>query len=367
MIALLLACREEPAGPEPLELPADLAATGVPVGVRTVEVGRYTVEVWYPAPESARGSPGEAVDFSGFVPADVVDALGPVDLPTIPTIAVRDAPVRDAGEPYPAVIFSHGFGGTRLQSVDLTTHLASRGYVVVATDHAGRSMPDLLPCLFSPPLDGCSLSFDDPAVDDVEALADWIEDPPAWLAGRVDPSELALMGHSAGGGTTVTAGASHDRFRALIPMAGGDALSREVPTLRMAGSCDGIVPADGLHDAFLAGPPSERWVAVQGAGHLAFSDLCDLELGRIGEDLLAGRDDVNPILLDQLLALGTDGCPGSAPAPGLCEADAYLGLAVSAEIVRWYTTAELDEVLYGSGSVPDDPPFAEVVYEPGPT
>ena len=74
---LLLACADDPAAskggdsvePEPLNLPADLAENGVPVGVMTLEYEGLTVEVWYPAAESARAGPTpDSDDRAGKVP-----------------------------------------------------------------------------------------------------------------------------------------------------------------------------------------------------------------------------------------------------------------------------------------------------------
>jgi predicted dienelactone hydrolase len=354
MWTFLFACAEPPpAGPEPIDRPADPAAPAVPVGVRTEAVGDLQVEVWYPAAEAHRGERGEPVDFRDWIPEAVSAALGPLDLPPVPTPAVRDAALRDVREPLPVVIFSHGFGGTRTQSVSLTTHWASRGFVVVSTDHAGRSMPDLLPCLFYPPLDGCDLEvLTDPGAADVEALRAWLDDPPDWLAGAVDPAAVSLAGHSAGGNTTMGVGNEADPpFAALIPMAGGDAGTSDTPTLRLAGTCDGIVPASGSADAHAASGPADTYVEVVGAGHLAFSDLCALDLGQLAEDVLFGRDDLNTVLVDQLAALGTDGCAGYAPTvpdcgPPLSPEDAD-------EPLRAATSAFLEGVL--AGAPPADP------------
>ena len=261
------------------------------------------------------------VSFSSTIDPAVLDHLGPIDLPLLSTIAVRDAAPHRGG-PFPAVIFSHGFGGNRLQSVSLTTHLASQGFVVVATDHVGRSIAELVPCMFSPPLDGCALAFDDPAPPDIDALADWLEEPPSWL--DVDVSGgLGLMGHSAGGSSTVTVGNTDARFVALAPMAGGDAVTRaDVAVQRWAGSCDGIVPETSSADAQAASVVGD-YLVLSDAGHLAFSDLCALDLGGLIDELTL-RDDVSDIFLDQARQLAIDGCPGAAPVPGLC--DAFLPL-----------------------------------------
>lgn len=345
MWLLALACQDPTEPTTPPTGPSDL---GGPVGVRTETLpSGGSVEIWYPAVESDAAP--ESIDYTDYIPASVTDVVGPIDLPLVPTPAVRDAEL--AGGPWPVVVFSHGFGGVRVQSADLTSHVASHGYVVVSTDHFGRSLPDLLPCLFVPPLEGCVLSFDDAGPDDVTEMLDWLAAPPAWLEGAVDLESLGIMGHSAGAGTTVTVANADDRFDVALPLAGGDALTRDIPVLRMAGTCDGIIPADVTNAAYEAGPPQEVNVEILGAGHLAFADLCAAEFASVGEDVLAGRDDVNELFLDQLLQLGADGCPGSAPAPdlALCESDTFLDLEVSAPIVRHYARVALDAALKGEG------------------
>ena len=56
----------------------------------------------------------------------------------------RRAARHDQSGGYPLVIFSHGFAGYPEQSVTLTTHLASWGFVVAAPDHVERSLDGLL-------------------------------------------------------------------------------------------------------------------------------------------------------------------------------------------------------------------------------
>ena len=233
----VLACpvEPEPAGPEPLDLPEDPAESGAPVGVRTVETAALTLEIFYPAGEEARGQEGATYDLAAFVPDEVADLLGPLPTQPIATTAVRDAPLRRWEEPYPVVIFSHGFGGFRVQSFDYSIHLASRGYVVVAADHPGRMLGDILPCLFSPPLESCDLSLlggEDPGEVDVPATLDWLEGAAAAeggvFEGALDLDHIGLSGHSAGAGTTGRVGPvrpAGDRppadGRRLHPGAGG--------------------------------------------------------------------------------------------------------------------------------------------------
>ncbi len=207
---------EPPAPIEPIVAPTDRGRQGAPVGVRTVTFEDQTFEVWYPAPDSVAGSAPQTIDVSAFVPAVFTELVGAFDLTPLPSIAVRDVPPRRLPEPVPALLFSHGFGGFRTQSVTLCAHLASRGYIVVAADHPGRMLGDVLPCLFDPPLKGCDLAAlaggDDPGVDDMLAARRWVEQQPgdsgSFLAGVLDPERIGILGHSAGGGTAASGGST---------------------------------------------------------------------------------------------------------------------------------------------------------------
>ncbi|MEQ1738187.1 MAG: hypothetical protein ABL886_17515, partial [Rhodoglobus sp.] len=105
---------------DPSEVVRDPAVRGPwQVGVMTIEVvdparptRPLTVEVWYPA----RPADGAELD----------QQLG------IQLSAVRRAAPEHRGAPFPLIGFSHGNSGIRFQSVYLTEHLASHGYVVVA-------------------------------------------------------------------------------------------------------------------------------------------------------------------------------------------------------------------------------------------
>jgi len=316
------------------------------------------------------GQPTEAISLADYVPASVTAVLG-ADLPlgSWDSGAVRDAAVRDAGAPYPVVVFSHGFGAFRTQSTDLTVHLASRGYIVVAADHPGRMLGDVLPCLFSPALDGCDLSgFGvDPAPADIDVAVDWLEAgaPGSDLGPHLDLDRLGLFGHSAGGGTTSTVGQSDDRFDVLVPMAGAGPITRDVPVVVIDGTCDGVVPVSSTTEA-AAGSTDATLVHLEGAGHLAFADLCAIDLGALAADVLAPRDDINETLLPQLTALGTDGCPGYAPTVDRPEcADAWMDLDVSAPILRHLVAAAFDTHLKGVGPGVEAASFAEIEVIPG--
>ena len=56
----------------------------------------------------------------------------------------RDLPIDEGHGPYPVLVFVHGTAGFRTQSLSQLTHLASRGFVVLAADHPGLMLADIL-------------------------------------------------------------------------------------------------------------------------------------------------------------------------------------------------------------------------------
>ncbi|MCP4872513.1 MAG: hypothetical protein GY898_27800 [Proteobacteria bacterium] len=345
-IVLLIGCGSPY---EPLDLPADPAAWGVPVGVQSAERDGVQLEVWYPATDATADEAAEGVDLADLLTDEFFERVGDVDVPVIPQQAVRDAPLRVTEEPFPVVVFSHGFGGWRAQSVDHAAHLASRGYVVVAADHPGRRFQDLLPCLFDPPLEGCNVfSEEDPGPAGIWAAAGWVGSA-EFLRGAVDVDTMALSGHSAGGGSISHVANLDDRFDAVLVLAATPGVTTDVPTLTIEGSCDGIIPPDEVLVG-AAAVPNGTVVELDRAGHLAFTDICAADVGGIAEDVLVGRDDVNEAFLGQLMTLATDGCEGWAPSPALegC-GDGFRPFDETAPPIRHYATVFFDDVLKGEG------------------
>ncbi len=352
---------------QPIALESGPAEAGVPVGQRTISLDGYTLEVWYPAVDTGDSIPMVEVDFLQFIPDVFAAAVPEFQLPSVGAAVIPDAEPRDAGEPLPLVLFSHGFGGMRIQSFSLAQHLASRGYIVVAADHPGRMLTDVLPCIFSPPLEGCDLSgfAADPGPDGLDAALRWADaaTTDGDFAGRIDTDQLGVFGHSAGAGSVTTYAGSEPRVKAVAPMAGGGVPSREVPLLRIDGSCDGFVPA--ASPTSIDGHADAAFVTIAGAGHLAFSDLCSLDIAGFAEDYLDPRGDLNAALYPQLKGLGTDGCEGAEPQAGLAECSGgFLSLQVSDEIVRYHLTVFFDAFLKGRSGGPETSFEDAEVYRP---
>lgn len=106
---------------------------------------------------------------------------------------------QNAGEKMPAVIFSHGFGGTHAVGTPYAEALARQGYVVYCFDFCGGSP--------SNQSDGSTLEmslFTEQA--DLEAVISMIQG-----LDYVDSENLFLMGTSQGGAVSAITGAAHPK------------------------------------------------------------------------------------------------------------------------------------------------------------
>ena len=267
-----------------------------------------TVEVWYPAdvPEGAAPSP--------YPPTQLTAA------------AVRDVAPDLRGAPYPLLGFSHGMAGIRFQSVTLTEHLASHGYVVVAPDHPDNTFLDIdeaaVPRVVLERPDDMRFSID--------AAVERAVSGDAHLGGLVDSAdEWSILGHSFGAYTALVLGGgvldydgviaycedhrsqackyiselsprdleghgqADDRVRMTIPYSpglwyafglDGEGLTSVRQPFIFAGDRDDVLEYDTearpVYER-LASP--KRLATFHKAGHYPFSDICTL-LGTIWEE-----------------------------------------------------------------------------------
>jgi predicted dienelactone hydrolase len=279
-----------------------------PVGVRTLEVsppdrgGSIPVEVWYPA---AGDLTGADVDPER---QDTYDVLPGVI--TAQQAAVRDAPA--AAQEGPVVAFSHGLSGHRRQSSFLTTHLASHGYVVVAPDHVGNTLADLVVSFATQDTDAIAAasvqsSFERPG--DLVASID-----AAIAAGDlpIAPDRVGVFGHSFGGWAALQVVAREPRIGAVVALAPGggriddevaalaaDALDlewgRSVPTLLISGALDNVIPIAGMHDLLGRIPGVTALVVLERADHYHFCDEAESQHEFIRSLGMAGLEKMLPI------------------------------------------------------------------------
>ncbi len=276
------------------------------------------ITVWYPAlnPDSAP----EAYTYNYLVWGN-----SPV---TTEGHALFEAAPDMTGGPYPFIIFSHGHTMWRQQSVYLTEHLASWGFVVMSADHYGNDATTNPPEYGDTnPLHNYLRTVD---VTREIAYADGLTADGS-LAGMIDTSRVGVTGHSFGGLTALQAGgagldfdymatacvdnpdgacpitldnldelaavAGYDavpespwtpflddaRIKAVVPLAPAGmrvgprgAATVDVPILMIVGSSDTMAPP-ALHDYPIyegLGSDQKAMVVLQGAGHMVFIDSC---------------------------------------------------------------------------------------------
>ncbi|MCC6217245.1 MAG: hypothetical protein IT376_20470 [Polyangiaceae bacterium] len=305
------------------------------VGVTTLEAPDpagdrpLPLTVWYPARAPAGAAPAEyQLEIGVLVLATLESPLG----------AVREAPLDERGAPYPVVVFSHGNGGLAIQSLYLTEHLASHGFVVVSPDHVGNTFETQVnQSLALPAAEVAKLRPLD-VTRSLDALFEASAGAGTVLSGSADVERVGAAGHSFGGYTTLrVAGGLADpqgftdlcaggdggllcdgwepgfqlpalardpRVRAALPQAPGGAAAFApggfaaitIPTMIQAGSTDEVTPAAAEAEAPYAELGGPAWlVVVEDAGHFTFSNMCLLVdmLGLTIEDFDDGCGDAN--------------------------------------------------------------------------
>jgi predicted dienelactone hydrolase len=194
--------------------------------------------------------------------------------------AIRDA-APNTETAYPLVIFSHGWMGIRYNSIFLTEHLASHGFVVIAADHPGSTFGSLS---FN--------SIEENALQrpvDIQRIIAFAETQEGFSE-IIDMERIAVMGHSLGGYTAVASSGAvvreqtfgDPRIKALVVMAPAvrlgevDVTPIEIPTLVLVGSADNITPADTNADRVYDEIASElkAQVTFENGGHSLFIEAC---------------------------------------------------------------------------------------------
>mgnify|MGYP001324218076 CR=1 FL=1 len=284
-----------------------------PVGSRTLALadGRRLV-IWYPAAKSAANAPTEVFDIASLL-APAMQAKIPAELRPQYKIDAHVGADPATGGPYPVVLFSHGFAGFPEQSVDLTTHLASWGFVVVAPDHVERSLSGLLGTAAQgvPQRDDTAVLTE--SLDVALADAGKADSP---LHDLLDADEVAVTGHSAGAYAAYADATSDKRIKAFISYSVGLDGDRartktpppvpDVPGMIMLGTADGIIPPASSRAVFKAMHAPKYLVEIKGAGHLVFSDICNI--GKEQGGLVALTKQAGLDLPPSLLKLASDGC-----------------------------------------------------------
>ena len=309
-----------------------------PVGVTTAALANgVNVEIWYPATVGSIGT--ETYDVRDFTSPEI-KALLTADVPAIVSYqAARDAAVADGK--FPLVLNSHGFSGIRVGSSFLTAHLASWGLIVASPDHPSR---DLYHSVSATPVANPS-----DATAELFASLDYVATSAATpgnrFEGHVSTTQVAAIGHSAGGATALAA-ARDARIIGYVSMASGalgdDVAGTEMPdkpSFFLSGAIDGVVPSARTKAAFTAAPPPSLLWVLEDVGHNGFDDFCTIGEGT-GIIGIAEASGLGPFLDAQpsFRRLGQDGC--LAPAAPVATTFPIINHAVTAWLLTLFGLCE---------------------------
>jgi hypothetical protein len=316
-------------GADLLANPVDPGQRGPwPVGARTVEIDGLRVEVWYPAePGSEADAEPIQYDIREALPPGEQDKIADEDNPWQPCDCWRDLPLDGAHGPYPVIVFVHGTASFRTQSLPQMVHWASRGFVVMAADHPGLWLADMLGGLC-----GAGMVPQDLAgnVDTMLAAVRGETPELEFLGDRADASRIGMAGHSAGGNAVAS---FSDTAQVIVPMAAGgvDPGTELLSSLVLGGTADSVVAYSQQESGYADSPSPKRFVGIAEAGHLSFSEICSLE-NTAGDDLLTIATD-NGVCGAQFAGLLFQCSPELIADP-----DAW-------EIIDYVTSAAFEEVL----------------------
>ena len=280
------------------------------------------VQVWYPGalPDNGPAPRPRGLWAELYRPPVLDVVLG--YLGGMKTHSYPDLPLSSAKQSYPAIVFSPSAGGIAEQNTLLMEHLASHGYIVFGVTHPhfgifttyadGTGVPSNAKVMEATsqqgavdldeitaradragtPLERAAMrleyfergtlltGFMEIWVADLELLLDAItmaSDAPALptvVAGRVDASQIGLLGMSFGGGAVTTVCKEDARCRAAVNLDGGLWGSRmrqplTVPYLVVAHPDNAHFFE---HDLLTSEAPYYA-ITVQGAAHTNFMDV----------------------------------------------------------------------------------------------
>ncbi|MBN1136187.1 MAG: dienelactone hydrolase family protein [Anaerolineae bacterium] len=180
----------------------------------------------------------------------------------------QGAPYDGGGAPYPAISFGHGWLITPPHYQSTLGHLATWGYLVVATESYTNLFPNHQ--LYA---------------DDMRHCLTYLEvenaDAGSWLYQQVDVAHLGLSGHSMGGGASVLAAAADPRVRAVVTLAAAEtnpsaiaAVAGVAVPVRLVGASDDAIAPVASHTGPIydnANPPRQLPL-VEGGWHCGFMD-----------------------------------------------------------------------------------------------
>lgn len=187
---------------------------------------------------------------------------------------IRRAQVADSTDPFPLVVFAHGFDLYPSTYLSLITSWARAGYVVAAPVFPYMN-PGAQPSLNREDL------VNQPG--DVSSVIDGLlrlRGRELKLGSAIDPSRIALAGHSDGGDTVLASGYANccrdPRIDAVVVMAGQKLLFRasgyfprtSPPLLAIQGTADSVNPPVVTSRFYTQAPNDKYLLLLRGGDHL---------------------------------------------------------------------------------------------------
>jgi hypothetical protein len=293
-----------------------------------VNARELMISVWYPAmsPDGRRAEYMTPAESELQLTSRGIAGVPQDALSMVRTHAAVDATPAGSRRALPLVVLSPGFTSPRSTLTALAEDLASHGYVVAGIDHTYESFATAFPdgrvttCLArQAPRRGPRFwekLVAGRAADVRYVLGELTGAHPAWPgAGLIDPSRIAMAGHSIGGAAAIAAMLADSRIRAGIDMDGATCAS--IPDHGLSrpflflGKQSNYTPGSGgavtpgtrewklLRGAVTTWERDwelltgwKRWLLMAGAVHASFTDLGLLadQLGiDIGADLPGAR------------------------------------------------------------------------------
>jgi dienelactone hydrolase len=302
------------------------------VGVTTLDLGsagKYgerLATVFYPADASkVAGHVLFSYQLSAPLPQALLAIIPPKYNSTVTVDAHVDAPRARSG-PFPIVLFSHGFGASRLYYSNLLSGIASWGFVVVSADYLERGLLSQASggSVTDTPGQDLRTMFSSLSVTETASA-----DPASPLYGVADASKVAAIGHSAGGQTAFDA-LNDPRVALAIGWApvGPSGPPSHKPVMIIGEQEDVALTSATLTGEFNKFPGPTKFVEISGEGHNTYTDICTSI--RNGNGGLVGFAISLHLVSQELAKLAINGCTTKNLPPQRFW-----------PIVQYYTVAEL--------------------------
>ncbi len=306
--------------------PYSVGATTLDLGSAGPAFGERLATVFYPADASRLAGHAR---FSYDLEAPLPQALRAIVPPKYDSTVVVDAHVGAPASPhgpFPIVLFSHGFGASRLYYSNLLTGIASWGFVVVSADYLERGLlaQATHPDVRSTPARDLETMFSSLTATEAASAS-----RTSSLHGVADSHKVAAVGHSAGGQTAFDA-LKDRRVDVAVGWApvGPTGTPSKKPSMIIGALGDIALTPATLTREFKAFPGPTNFVEVSGEGHDTYTDICTSIRSGVGG--LVGFAESVHFISPQLAKLANSGCAATDLAPQRFW-----------PIVQYYTVAEL--------------------------